>query len=116
LANPIADALRNIEPDIAISDVATMEERIDDALAPQRLSLLLVQSFAVIALVVTVVGLYGVIGHGVSKGTPEIGLRMALGASPSRYGTLRNPLRDSNCISRHLDWLPSVLRPCSPLA
>lgn len=84
LAKPIADALKDIEPDIAIGDVKTMEERMHDALAPQRLSLLLVQSFAVIALVVTAVGLYGVIGRGVSKGTPEIGLRMALGASPSR--------------------------------
>ncbi len=84
LVNPIADALRSIEPDIAISDAQTMEERMDQAVAPQKLSMLLVQSFAVIALVVTAVGLYGVIGRGVSEGTPEIGLRMALGASPSR--------------------------------
>lgn len=84
LANPIADTLRSVEPDIAISDLRTMEERITDALAAQRLSMLLVQSFAIIALVVTTVGLYGVIGHGVAKGTPEIGVRMALGASPSK--------------------------------
>lgn len=84
LANPIVNALRDVEPEIAISDVRTMADRMDDALAPQRLSLLLVQSFAVVALLLTVVGLHTLISQAVSRGTPEIAVRIALGASPAR--------------------------------
>ncbi|HSF16995.1 MAG TPA: ABC transporter permease [Vicinamibacteria bacterium] len=87
LVKPVTEVVRSIDPQIVITDVRTMEGRLSDARAQRRLGLLIMQSFAGIALVLGAIGLYGVVAHGVSDGTPEIGLRMALGAS------VRNILR-----------------------
>jgi predicted permease len=82
LANMVVEQVHGMDPNVPVFDVATMALRVHDSMARQRFAMTMLGVFACFAMILASVGIYGVMSFLVTQGTPDIAIRMALGAGP----------------------------------
>jgi putative ABC transport system permease protein len=94
----IRSVMRSIDRDVPLEDVRTLEEQVHYNIQSDELIMRLAAAFAMLATVLAMLGLYGVMAHGVARRTREIGIRMALGAAPARIRSM---------VMREMIWILS---------
>jgi predicted permease len=92
LVGAVRNEVLSIDKNQPVSDVKTLAQRVDEVVAVSRSLMLLFSAFALLALILGAVGIYGIVSYSVTQRTHEIGIRMALGARPTDVLklTLRN--------------------------
>ncbi len=78
----LRNALKDIDPEVALGNVRSLDDIVNRATSPRRFALFLLGAFAVTAVVLCAVGIYSLLAHLVGQRTQEIGIRVALGARP----------------------------------
>ena len=92
----IRSVMRSIDRDVPLEDMRTLEEQVHLNIGSEELIMRLAAAFALLATILAMLGLYGVMAHGVARRTREIGIRMALGAVPGRIRSM---------VMRELVWI-----------
>jgi predicted permease len=88
LAGAVKQQIHELNPDLPLYNVSTMQERFDTSLARRRFTMLVLGAFAAISLGLAVIGIYGLIAYMVGQGSREVGIRLALGATRANIVTL----------------------------
>src|SRR5436305_10746225 len=78
LAASVRHEVQSVDPNQPVSDIRTMDDRLAESMGSRRLAMILFSLFAGVALVLTSIGVYGIISYSVSHRIHEIGIRMAL--------------------------------------
>ncbi len=95
LQSSVMKTLRLLNPGQSATEFRPLQQIVDHSVSPRRFFVLLVTCFAMLGLVLASLGIYGVISYSVTRRTQEIGIRMALGATPSQVqlGVIANAMR-----------------------
>jgi predicted permease len=80
VTDAMIEQVHALDPDVPVFDIATMQQRFQDSVARQRFATAMLAAFACLALILAAIGVYGVMSFLVTQGTPDIAIRMALGA------------------------------------
>jgi predicted permease len=102
----IRDAIQSVDPQVPMFGVKTMQQRLSDALARPQFYRTAVLCFAAFALILAIIGIYGIVAYTVAQRTLEMGVRMALGTTPAR---LRVSLLQQGLIPIAAGALPGIV-------